>query len=464
MILLVRDPIDVAAMQDVGTRDGALCLFLGVVRGDNDGRPVLRLEYEAYEDMALPMMEEIGADTLRRFGVSEVRIVHRLGRLEVGEVSVAVAAASPHRAEAFAACRHAIDTLKARVPIWKKEFYADGALVPVAHPAFGLGIVGADQPAVLLVEQRRVGGVVERAQHPGDIAEGRTLLAALTDRPGRLALEVDNDEVAAGIEHLTEVVITVIANPLGLEPGVDDVAEPLVDRALQLDDLLGFGLDGFGHHWHPLAQCLDCLVRQTSHRLVKRALVEHRRRLRREVRLVTGRQCEVQFGGSLAEQVGVVQVMADDLVGLLWHTLFGQVEQDIDRERSGFDLRTARQRAFEEVLDHVECVDPCVAFVGDVALEDAKHDRLVAVAATAGVVFETADDRRDLGELRLIGQVAADLQVGVKARLQLAIQLQDEPVAVRHRRVGLLSAHIGGVERSLVGRRRVVPPGARRRT
>jgi len=128
MILLVRDPTDVAAMQDVGTRDGALCLFLGVVRGDNDGRPVLRLEYEAYEDMALPMMEELAADTRRRFGVSEVRIVHRLGRLEVGEVSVAVAAASPHRAEAFAACRHAIDTLKARVPIWKKEFYADGAV------------------------------------------------------------------------------------------------------------------------------------------------------------------------------------------------------------------------------------------------------------------------------------------------------------------------------------------------
>ena len=127
MILLVRDPIDVAAVQDVGAGDGALCLFLGVVRGDNEGRPVLRLEYEAYEDMALPMMEEIAADTRRRFGVTEVRIVHRLGRLEVGEVSVAVAAASPHRAEAFAACRHAIDTLKARVPIWKKELYADGA-------------------------------------------------------------------------------------------------------------------------------------------------------------------------------------------------------------------------------------------------------------------------------------------------------------------------------------------------
>jgi molybdopterin synthase catalytic subunit len=128
MILLVREPIDVAALQDVASRDGALCLFLGVVRDSNDGRRVLRLEYEAYEDMALPMMEEIAADARRRFGVGDVRIVHRLGRLEIGEVSVAVAAASPHRAEAFAACRYAIDTLKARVPIWKKEFYADGAV------------------------------------------------------------------------------------------------------------------------------------------------------------------------------------------------------------------------------------------------------------------------------------------------------------------------------------------------
>ena len=128
MILLVREPIDVAALQDVGSSDGALCVFLGVVRDENDGRRVLRLEYEAYEDMALPLMEEIAAEARARFGVSEIRIVHRLGRLEIGEVSVAVSAVSPHRAEAFAACRYAIDTLKARVPIWKKEFYADGAV------------------------------------------------------------------------------------------------------------------------------------------------------------------------------------------------------------------------------------------------------------------------------------------------------------------------------------------------
>jgi molybdopterin synthase catalytic subunit len=99
---------------------------VGVVRNENQGRKVERLEYEGYEEMALPLMVEIAAETRRRFPVTEVRLVHRLGRLEIGEASVVVAAISPHRAEAFAACRYAIDALKARVPIWKKEYYSDG--------------------------------------------------------------------------------------------------------------------------------------------------------------------------------------------------------------------------------------------------------------------------------------------------------------------------------------------------
>jgi molybdopterin synthase catalytic subunit len=85
--------------------------------------------------MALPVMEEVVAETRRRFPVSQVRLVHRLGRLEIGDPSVAVAVASPHRDEAFAACRFAIDTLKATVPIWKKEHYADGTAWLEDQPA-----------------------------------------------------------------------------------------------------------------------------------------------------------------------------------------------------------------------------------------------------------------------------------------------------------------------------------------
>jgi molybdopterin synthase catalytic subunit len=128
MALLTREPIDVAGLQRAGAADGAVCLFVGVVRDHHQGRRVLGLEYEAYEEMALPILERIEDEARRRWPVSALRIVHRLGALEVGEASVAVAACSAHREEAFAACRWAIDTLKATVPIWKKEYGEEGAV------------------------------------------------------------------------------------------------------------------------------------------------------------------------------------------------------------------------------------------------------------------------------------------------------------------------------------------------
>ena len=128
MIGLTREPIDAAALSAASPADGAVCVFLGVVRNENAGRPVRYLEYEAYEEMALPLMEQIAAEARRQWAVTDVRIVHRLGRLEIGEASVAVAVSAPHRGPAFEACRHAIDTLKATVPIWKKEFYEGGAV------------------------------------------------------------------------------------------------------------------------------------------------------------------------------------------------------------------------------------------------------------------------------------------------------------------------------------------------
>jgi molybdopterin synthase catalytic subunit len=135
VIALTRRPIDVAALGSATPADGALCTFVGVVRDENAGRAVLHLEYEAFEEMALPLMEEIAAEARRRFTITAISIVHRLGRMEIGEASVAVAAFAPHRAPAFEACRYAIDTLKATVPIWKKEFYKDGAVWLEDRPA-----------------------------------------------------------------------------------------------------------------------------------------------------------------------------------------------------------------------------------------------------------------------------------------------------------------------------------------
>lgn len=130
MIRLQAGPIDVAALvaEARGDGDGAVALFLGTVRNAHEGRRVLFLEYEAYESMAEREMEKIRVDATARFRVTSVAIVHRLGRLEIGEASVAIAVAAPHRAAAMEACRYVIDTLKATVPIWKREHTEDGAV------------------------------------------------------------------------------------------------------------------------------------------------------------------------------------------------------------------------------------------------------------------------------------------------------------------------------------------------
>lgn len=125
MVRLTRERLSIDELSACDSRDGAVCLFVGVVRDHNNGRTVSGLEYEAYEEMALPLMEEIAAEARTRFAISDVRMVHRLGRLEIGDAAVVVSVTAPHRAAAFEACRFAIDTLKAKVPIWKKEHYVD---------------------------------------------------------------------------------------------------------------------------------------------------------------------------------------------------------------------------------------------------------------------------------------------------------------------------------------------------
>jgi molybdopterin synthase catalytic subunit len=138
MIRLTTDPIDYHALTEQVRRPGCggVVLFLGTVRDLTGGRVTAALDYEAYPAMAEKKMVEIEQDTRARWPVGGMGMVHRLGRLEVGEVSVAVAVSCPHRAEAFEACRHAIDRLKELVPIWKKENWADGSTEWV-HPGAG---------------------------------------------------------------------------------------------------------------------------------------------------------------------------------------------------------------------------------------------------------------------------------------------------------------------------------------
>lgn len=129
MIELSSQPIDASAVLAAveGEEEGGVVLFLGRVRRSSRGQSVRHLDYEAYPGMAETELSALADEARTRLGAARVAIVHRTGRLGLGEIAVAIAVACPHRAQAFAACSWLIDALKARAPIWKKEWYEDGS-------------------------------------------------------------------------------------------------------------------------------------------------------------------------------------------------------------------------------------------------------------------------------------------------------------------------------------------------
>lgn len=135
-VAITREPIDAKAVMDgiKAAADGAVCAFDGIVRDNTRGRRTLHLDYEAYEEMALEQMRRLAEEAISRFGVRDIAVVHRLGRLFVGETSIFIVVASAHRGAAFEACRWLIDTLKKTVPIWKKEQFEDGAVWADGEP------------------------------------------------------------------------------------------------------------------------------------------------------------------------------------------------------------------------------------------------------------------------------------------------------------------------------------------
>ena len=128
MIEVTSDAIDAETLKSTLANAGAggFCSFEGWVRNENEGRTVERLEYEAYEPLVITEGNRVLAEARQRFPYLEAKCVHRTGLLEIGEMAVWVGVASPHRDEAFKACRYIIDELKVRLPIWKKEHYVDG--------------------------------------------------------------------------------------------------------------------------------------------------------------------------------------------------------------------------------------------------------------------------------------------------------------------------------------------------
>ena len=147
---LTREPIPADALVSAAKQgeDGAVLVFDGIVRNNSRGRQTLYLDYEAYEEMATKQMNELAREAVTRFGIRHVTIVHRLGRLHVGETSVLIIVASAHRAQAYEASRWLIDTLKKTVPIWKKETFVDGAVWADGEPfPPGYAVEGANGPA-----------------------------------------------------------------------------------------------------------------------------------------------------------------------------------------------------------------------------------------------------------------------------------------------------------------------------
>ena len=150
--------------------DGAVCVFDGIVRDNTRGRKTLHLDYEAYREMALAQMHGLAGEAVAKFGVRDVALVHRLGRLVVGETSVLVAVSSAHRGAAFDACRWLIDTLKRTVPIWKKEQFVDGAIWADGEPfPEGIGVAPAAEAVGQLAEEepspgRGTAGPMERKE------------------------------------------------------------------------------------------------------------------------------------------------------------------------------------------------------------------------------------------------------------------------------------------------------------
>lgn len=135
MIQLTDQPINVQAVleQVQSGRAGAVNVFVGTVRDHTSGKTVVRLEYEAYDKMALKKMEEVVAKAQAQWPVEKVAVVHRKGVLQIGEAAVVIAVSTPHRKASFEACEFIIDTLKQVVPIWKKEIFDDGEVWVAAH-------------------------------------------------------------------------------------------------------------------------------------------------------------------------------------------------------------------------------------------------------------------------------------------------------------------------------------------
>ena len=286
----------------------------------------------------------------------------------------------------------------------------------------------------------RVRRVVERAEHAGDVAERAALDAALAQRPQRLAFEIDDDEVVAGVEDLAEVVVAVRADALAGDPAAEHRADVLLQIGFARQQLLHVGMI-----FRAAADELQRLHHLRADVLIDRALIVRRERLGRESRNVGARrEREMHLGGAAAEKLGVGEIRGNHFLRQIGKRgPRRQLVQRLMRNR----LRDAvgsigvAQQAFVVAADRIDRERPGVAGARREALHDRERHRLVAVIR---LEFDRAGERRDISERRLFVQEPRHFEVGVHTRLEPPEQLQEQSLPVHDRRVALLRfQHLG---------------------
>jgi 4-alpha-glucanotransferase len=311
----------------------------------------------------------------------------------------------------------------------------EGGRGPVG-PGFGPGAqVGGVFGAQATVAQGRGGGVLKRSHHAGHVAQGAALVAPLDQVPRRLALEVDDDEVVAGREHLAEVVVAVNAHAPALEPGLHELAQPGVDLGLAGEQRLGplgrLALEGA----ELAAQRLEGAHQQRVRRLEDRLLVHRRERLGRERRVFrVRRERYVHLGGAPAEQPRGRGVRAQERREGLGRLGGRLIEQGAGRPY-GADGRVARggEHAFVVAVELVERDLPGAAAVRHEALHDGDGGCVAPLAA----VLEGSNHGRRVREVGLLGEEAADLLLGVRPLFGHAVKFEQHAIAVHDGRVAL---------------------------
>jgi hypothetical protein len=295
---------------------------------------------------------------------------------------------------------------------------------------------GGERAAFHLLEESGVSGVVEGADHAGDVAEWGAFEATFAEGTGGFAFEIDDEKVFAGVEDLAEVIVAVDADACGGEASFVNGAEAREDIGFAIEDGLGIGGDVVGEEFEAARQELKILAGEVAHGLVEASLIVGGKGFRGEIGVigVIG-EGEVKRGGSLTEETGGFGVSAEEIERLAWRFGLGVFDEG---SFGGWGVAMFLGECLDAVIEAAEGIEgmgPGVFAVGDEVGEDGEAHDIVGV----GAVFEGADERWGMGKV-LGGEVTADIEFGVDAGFDAAEELEDETIAEDDGGIGLFGS------------------------